>query len=149
MKYFIAFLVFIAIHFKSFGQCATIHFTYNDAGNRVQRKQVLISCLTNDEEDNPEFALKILKPLTNNKPSTKMDMKAYPNPNNGHFDVVLSSLQENTVLELYDMTGRKVHSQTAKSENNQIDVSSLNTGAYILIGRTTDNAIGRLKVVIE
>ena len=89
------------------------------------------------------------KPLSNNKPSTKMEMKAYPNPNNGHFDVVLSSLQENTVLELYDMTGRKVHSQPAKSENNQIDVSSLNTGAYILIGRTADNAIGRLKVVIE
>jgi Secretion system C-terminal sorting domain len=149
MKYFISFLVFIAVHFKSFGQCSTIHFTYNDAGNRVQRKQVSVSCLTSDEEDNPELALKILKPLSNNKPSTKMDMKAYPNPNNGHFDVVIDGLQENTVLELYDMKGRKVHSQIAKPETNQIDVSSLNMGAYILIGRTTDNAIGRLKVVIE
>jgi Secretion system C-terminal sorting domain len=129
--------------------CTKLQFTYDAAGNRVQRKQVNITCLTGNEEENTEFALKVLKPLYNGKSSSKIDIKAYPNPNNGRFDVVVESLSENTVLDLYDMTGRKVHSQSLKSENNQIDVTPLNTGTYILICRDSNNSIGKLKVVIE
>ena len=145
MKSIISVLAFIAFTSQLWGQCP-IEFTYDVAGNRVKR--VRITCFSGGD-DGETFALKSSNPSTNGKPVSKMALKAYPNPNNGFFNVDVESPQENSVFELFDVAGRIVHTQTVKSETNPIDVSKLNAGTYILICRTPNNSVGNLKVVIE
>jgi hypothetical protein len=65
-----------------------------------------LSCLTGDERG--EFALKAINQDNNNvldTKSSKVNLNAYPNPNNGLFQVMIDNPQENSVLELYDFTG--------------------------------------------
>ncbi|OOV18886.1 leucine-rich repeat protein [Flavobacterium sp. LM4] len=55
--------------------------------------------------------------------------KVYPNPSSGIFNI---ETKENTLLEVYDVTGRKVKSQKATSETSQVDLSGYNNGVYFL-----------------
>ncbi|WP_417940128.1 LamG-like jellyroll fold domain-containing protein [Flavobacterium sp. RS13.1] len=57
------------------------------------------------------------------------DFLVYPNPSSGVFNI---QTQENTLLEVYDVSGRKVKSQKATSETSQVDLSGYNNGVYFL-----------------
>lgn len=53
----------------------------------------------------------------------------YPNPTTSSFNV---SIQETATIEIYDMIGKKVLESTIHPSSNQIDVSHLNSGVYIV-----------------
>ena len=55
-------------------------------------------------------------------------LKIYPNPTNGIIHIAGNLLNEN--VEIYDISGRKVLS--VNPEIKSIDVSSLNTGVYMI-----------------
>ncbi|ULC58870.1 T9SS type A sorting domain-containing protein [Flaviramulus sp. BrNp1-15] len=59
----------------------------------------------------------------------KLDFKIAPNPTSGVLNVELDHLNEINSLDVYSVSGRKVY--TVK-ENNEINISHLSSGVYIL-----------------
>ena len=57
-------------------------------------------------------------------------MRIYPNPVNGNFVTILSSIQGLKQIEVYSVTGRKIMDTTIN--NSTLDVSSFNSGFYML-----------------
>ena len=133
------------------GTCPKLQFTYDNAGNRVKRQYV--TCFVNDESnENDLLALKANKQENNktlNTSSSKINLKAFPNPNNGVFQVLIENPQENSVLDLYDFTGRKVSSQSVNASSIPMNISNLATGTYMLLYREPQKILGSLKLVIE
>jgi len=54
-----------------------------------------------------------------------------PNPASGH--IVVNTSGANSILSLYDISGRKVSEQKLVKNNNIIDVTSFNDGLYIYL----------------
>lgn len=62
------------------------------------------------------------------------DVTVYPNPSTGI--VNLQNIEEFETIEVYDATGRLVRSlATGKVATQQIDLSDLNKGMYIIVGK--------------
>lgn len=133
------------------GSCPKLQFTYDNAGNRIQRQYV--TCFVSDESDeNDLLALKANKQENNktlNTSSAKVNLKAFPNPNNGVFEALIENPQENAMLELYDFTGRKVLSQSVNATSIPMNIANLATGIYMLLYREPQKILGSLKLVIE
>jgi uncharacterized FlaG/YvyC family protein len=76
----------------------------------------------------------------------------YPNPAEGSVNIKLPSVISEAYAEIYDMSWRAVSLQnTIDSLNNQIDISSLQTGTYIInITDKNDNNISTsLKLMVK
>jgi hypothetical protein len=58
--------------------------------------------------------------------------KIYPNPTNGTLHVTGYALQENTIIEIYDIYGKNLSPLTFYLSPNQIDISHLANGMYFL-----------------
>ena len=59
-----------------------------------------------------------------------LDMMIYPNPVDGNYVTILSPVQGLKEIEVYSVTGRKVIDTAINGST--LDVSSLNTGFYLL-----------------
>ena len=103
-----------------------VSFIYDDAGNRIEREityyevQFKSSSSTDIEE----------KEITSDKGLT-----VYPNPASHTLFVTLNQevMDENDrKISIYDSLGKLVSQVLAPQETNQIDVSSLMNGTYIL-----------------
>jgi predicted dienelactone hydrolase len=67
--------------------------------------------------------------------NTSSDIKVYPNPSNGRFEVMLpSAISGEVSLKLYNLPGSLVASKVLVVENNKVemDCSGLSMGTYIL-----------------
>lgn len=53
-----------------------------------------------------------------------------PNPASDY--IVIGNLKENTMFEIYDLTGKKLIEKELSALNNQIDISHLAAGTYLL-----------------
>ena len=151
MKVLITVLFLMALLPHAWGQnatCEKVEYTYDKAGNRVQRRTV--ACFRGDDVDVAALraVVKDNKPLQNWQ-LVKSSLKAFPNPSNGVFDVVIDKPLDNAVLDLYDFTGRKMRSQTVLSGTTSMNVSNVATGSYMLIYRDAEKVVGQLKVIIE
>jgi hypothetical protein len=67
--------------------------------------------------------------LSNSENET-LDMMIYPNPVDGNYVTILSPVQGLKEIEVYSVTGRKV--MDTAINGSTLDVSSLNTGFYLL-----------------
>ena len=56
----------------------------------------------------------------------------YPNPNNGSFIFNTEDLLINASIQIFDLQGRKVHSQKVTNTETAVTVSSLAKGMYVL-----------------
>jgi hypothetical protein len=83
--------------------------------------------------------------------TTFVKAKAYPNPNNGEFNLFFDqAIHSNAYISIYDLTGRVVHSQvvSAGSASQKINTNGLASGIYMM--RVTQNNEKQfLKIVIE
>lgn len=62
-----------------------------------------------------------------------IQIAVFPNPvNNGILNIRLNDISRNDKLEIFDMFGRKVHSQTVYGSNVTIDMSRFANGNYVL-----------------
>ena len=71
-----------------------------------------------------------------------MDLSIYPNPASSK--LFLSGLNENFnngEISVLDFSGRKIFSQKISSHQNEIDVSSLPNGVYLLELKNEDEMI--------
>ena len=59
------------------------------------------------------------------------DLKIYPNPTS-HLWNISTNNEQITLIEVFEITGRKVYSKKSLSPNIQIDSSNFNAGVYIL-----------------
>jgi Secretion system C-terminal sorting domain len=70
----------------------------------------------------------------------------YPNPVNDVLQVQLNTITNNSLIYLYDMSGRNVLTFSSIGTLSAVDVSSLRPGVYMLEVHS-DNGISRKKVV--
>ncbi len=58
----------------------------------------------------------------------------YPNPASGIVNISLANIYDNQNVEIYDITGRLINKLELKnnSTTQQIDISSLNQGIYLV-----------------
>ena len=68
------------------------------------------------------------------------EINIYPNPNNGVFSISISSISENSVIELYNSLGQLLLKQKITETNTNINLTALAKGVYIL--RLKENNIG-------
>lgn len=71
----------------------------------------------------------------------------YPNPGNGEF--TFSEMETGNTLEVFDITGRIVHTATATSSNCLVDLSACNPGMYFYAIRREGELIQQGKLVVE
>ncbi|HYD20248.1 MAG TPA: T9SS type A sorting domain-containing protein, partial [Flavipsychrobacter sp.] len=69
-------------------------------------------------------------PLATGNVTTESPISIYPNPANDLISI--SGIEENALIEIKDLNGRFVIQQTAASTNDQLDISALGSGLYIL-----------------
>jgi len=70
------------------------------------------------------------------------DVKVYPNPNNGSFNVELTNTEIGTAnIEIYDALGQQVYNTVAKPGITQVNLNTKSTGMYFYRVLTQD---GRL-----
>jgi hypothetical protein len=77
------------------------------------------------------------------------DFKLYPNPANSFVNVDYEFLPENgIIIEILDINGKKVHSQTAQQTSNRLDINYLKPGMYI-IRSTNGKSVNVKKLIVE
>jgi len=59
-----------------------------------------------------------------------LDMRIYPNPVDGNFVTILSPVNGTKYIQVFDINGRRVIDTTIN--NNTLDVSSINSGFYMI-----------------
>jgi hypothetical protein len=74
------------------------------------------------------------------------DLIIYPNPSNGHFNIITFQ-EKNYEILVYDMLGKKVFQQ-ATFQNGYLDLSSLQTGSYLLKVTNNKHSIAK-KIIIQ
>ncbi len=75
-------------------------------------------------------------------------IKIYPNPTQGIFYVDFGTEVSNTQMELFDVKGQLIFTQTAINRNEKIDLSNQNKGIYFL-KITSKGQIKNMKIVVQ
>lgn len=103
-----------------------VSFTYDDSGNRIEREIVYYESI-------PKSAVKSVK--EEDELVFDKELSIYPNPVKESLFVTLNEIaleQTNREVYLYDNAGRQILQVPANSDVNQVNVSSLPSGTYIL-----------------
>ncbi|PZQ89271.1 MAG: hypothetical protein DI548_04220, partial [Flavobacterium johnsoniae] len=81
---------------------------------------------------------------------SELDVKIYPNPNNGQFTITVDKASAGDVqYAIYDITGKVIESKSIESDGRletAVDISRLPSGTYI-INVTTDNQEFTKKII--
>lgn len=111
------------------GTCPAINFSYDAAGNRIQRIPGTITCSPPPQ----------IKQKDNTKPSAtevnsfiSLEINVYPNPTQDKIsvDIAVNELKDNKTVIMSDVTGKTIYSETTSLQTLQIDVSGLALGLY-------------------
>ncbi len=80
-----------------------------------------------------------------------VEIGVYPNPNNGVFclQAPISPQEENYIVKIYNMLGIKVVTTSAKAGFNQLDLSALSAGIYMIRVQTANTAWQQKIVIIH
>jgi agmatine deiminase len=93
------------------------------------------------------WKFKVLDAITSVSDARMADLRIYPNPTNGIFDVIAADRVEATV-SITDMTGRLLHSEQTTDGRLRMDISSLPTGLYMVRYETAGGtAVRRVNLV--
>ncbi len=81
--------------------------------------------------------------------ASSTDVKVYPNPSSGLFNVQISNSYNNQI-EVYNMLGERVYSAKQVSKNTSIDLSGKSSGVYFYrVSNETGSLISQGKLVIQ
>ncbi len=109
---------------------------YRLANNSVYSNMVYVNVLHHNQATG-------IKQFTNSNGRVNI----YPNPNNGNFIIETNSTAKQTI-QIYDVTGKLVLSQTINGKTN-IDASSLNEGVYNISIQNSDFRINKRLVIVR
>jgi hypothetical protein len=77
------------------------------------------------------------------------EIKVYPNPNNGDFTVYVSSLTDNSVVQVYNGLGQLLVSERLNETSARLSLHTLPKGLYIVKLKENDKAVRTTRVVIQ
>lgn len=133
-------ILFIILTFFSFSLYSqSIHFEYDDAGNRETRTIVLSQLKS--EKDTTIFSESELKEQLakiesqfNSEKLAEGTIKVFPNPTEGELRIKLENISntEGINLQLYSPTGSLLQSKQIDSNYTEFDMLSYSPGIYIL-----------------
>ncbi len=84
----------------------------------------------------------------NKTEATKANL--YPNPTKGAFTVTLDALENNTTVQVYNITGQLVHEQTVDSKSFELNGSGkLRTGVYVIKILVENVSTRTQKIIIQ
>ena len=96
------------------------------------------------------FVLKLSQtPMGINEYANNNNISIYPNPNNGQFNIVVSSPKQNTSLEIYNSIGAIVYSQKIVNEQNTVELTNEANGLYFVKVMCDGKMVGEKKIVKE
>jgi len=109
-----------------FGQNHT-EYVYDAAGNRIQRKVIILTPKPKTE------SLEQVAPLTDSKGDYTFNL--YPNPTQGEVqieaDATFMELPQ-AMLRVYDMNGKQLSEQPFSSNRQLVDLSGEMSGSYVI-----------------
>lgn len=81
--------------------------------------------------------LQVVVPCREGKAET--ELSAWPNPSSGSFNLSIKGFDENAIIELYDISGRKVESSIAQNPDGTTLIGGLLPGMYLITVRDSRN----------
>ena len=117
-------LLITLLTFQLVGLSQNIEYKYDDAGNRILRKVVVLQQKT-AKIDTTQFQQDLLG---------KQIVKVYPNPTSGWLSVNINHLEpgEKSQLFVYSMSGAMLIRKEDISTANRIDLNAQSPGMYIM-----------------
>jgi hypothetical protein len=79
---------------------------------------------------------------------TNYSILVYPNPNNGQFTLEFSETNQNILVEVFDIMGKKVYSKNSSVSINQINIAEQPKGIY-LVKVTANNQVFTEKIIYQ
>ena len=76
------------------------------------------------------------------------NFKVYPNPSDGLVNIFIKDLNQDTSLNVFDLTGKKVFSTMIQNEESTLNLRSLNSGIYIVQLTSVNKSIHK-KLIIK
>lgn len=130
MKKLLLLFCFLIVTLIAFSQppppdnCPMIVFSYDAAGNRIQRNLVVVPC--GDIERTTDTA--------GNTVISTLQANVYPNPAKDKINIDLkqASNENETKVFLYDLNGKIIYETILSSAQFQINVSNYSNGKYLL-----------------
>jgi len=128
---FITFLLLVSYTTISVAQTTTVVFTYDNAGNRDERKVIVFYSRNANSNSNLDTASSI-KPITEILGKTSITI--YPNPTKGQLSVEIKNMPINASgeIRIYNVTGNIIQYQKTVGSLNLFDFSPYSTGIYFL-----------------
>lgn len=124
MKKTLTTFILIALAKLAFAQ--TVQYSYDNHGNRIQRKPVsgLSQRLINPTAGNLKFSMS----------SSNNDFSFYPNPSTGRVVFAINdySFSIKSSISVLDQSGKEIKTLIVTSNKTEIDVSNLPDGIYIV-----------------
>ncbi len=80
--------------------------------------------------------------------SSDEDLKLYPNPTTGSFMIEFAGQPSNTIVRIFDMSGKMVGEMEGSEKVMNFDVSNYASGTYLVRIETGENVISR-KLIIQ
>lgn len=111
-----------------------------NSGNRVVIDDLVWTC-------NPSTAKPALKGKAITSSEVLGEVKLYPNPNKGQFQIQLASSETTADVVVFDLTGKKVYGKKV-ADNETIDLGNVQKGMY-LVSITSGNSVSTKKVIVE
>ena len=126
MNRIIPILLFAITSFTAFSQttyCPKIIFSYDDAGNRIERSLIVAPCVD----------MRLAPPPPKDS-QTVLQAEVFPNPAMSSITVQLSKAEDagSGTIQLYDLHGKIVRESTITSPCIVLDVNGLGAGTYLL-----------------
>lgn len=84
---------------------------------------------------------------TNEIPEITLELSIYPNPTVDILYIKNKNIALEFIYQLFDVTGKLIASSTKMVQQDQIDVSSFQSGTYILNIKTNNNASKSYKII--
>ena len=123
--------LFVMICSYTYAQTQSIGYTYDNVGNRVQRKLVVCTSCSQGER-----TATIQSPVVDTTQilATQHGLNVFPNPAQDKVNLALSNLKddETTSVIVTDENGKTVYSAKNLQSQNEINVSSFNNGTYFM-----------------
>lgn len=106
------------------------------------------SIVENNEIDEEKSAPLISTNEENSENFDLANLKVYPNPNNGTFNVILENVSFPSLLVIYNAIGERVFQSTVESNRKTINLASKKSGIYFVMVVDDNNQLTK-KIIIN
>lgn len=116
-------------------QTRTIHYSYDDAGNRTYRGSVFMSTKKSGSVGDSTNSQKVeSEEQIFEEKKGEQKVTIYPNPTRGELKIKLEGFEEanNSFIYLYNLKGALIIKKVIESSEEMIDITSYPLGTYVL-----------------